>query len=83
MTKWMIPMACAVLLSACAGTTGGSSGEAKEKSSGSGTSGSSTGGGSSSGTPSGSSMGGTGMPGTTSPTPSTTPAPPTGSGTGQ
>jgi hypothetical protein len=28
-------------------------------------------------------MGGTGMPGTTSPTPSTTPAPPTGSGTGQ
>ena len=31
MTKWMIPLACAVLLSACAGTTGGSSGEAKEK----------------------------------------------------
>ena len=41
MTKWMIPMACAVLLSACAGTTGGSSGEMKENSSGAGTSSSS------------------------------------------
>ncbi len=84
--KWMIPMACVMLLGACSGMTGGSSDTEKSGASAkpAESQGSSSVGGSGSSMGS-SQMGGTGTdtPATTSPTPSSRPGPVISPSTGQ
>ena len=78
MIKWIIPMACAMLLGACTGMSGSGSSGAGDTSGGTSGRSSESESGSSMGS-SGSSMGGTGTdtPATTSPTPNSSPGPTT------